>query len=59
MHLCFVHNISEIDKICGLSEGNSIVNTIRMATRRGYCKSLKYSGNNTIAIIALCPYALF
>ena len=23
-----------------------------------YCKSLKYSGNNTIAIIALCPYAL-
>ena len=24
-----------------------------------YCKSLKYSGNNKIAIIALCPYALF
>ena len=24
----------------------------------GYCKSLKYSGNNKIAIIALCPYAL-
>ena len=23
-----------------------------------YCKSLKYSGNNKIAIIALCPYAL-
>ena len=23
-----------------------------------YCKSLKYSGNNRIAIIALCPYAL-
>ena len=22
------------------------------------CKSLKYSGNNEIAIIALCPYAL-
>ena len=24
-----------------------------------YCKSLKYSGNNNIAIIALCPCALF
>ena len=23
-----------------------------------YCKALKYSGNNKIAIIALCPYAL-
>ena len=23
-----------------------------------YCKSLKYSGNNKIAMIALCPYAL-
>ena len=23
-----------------------------------YCKSLKYSGNNKIAIIALCTYAL-
>ena len=23
-----------------------------------YCKSLKYSGNNKKAIIALCPYAL-
>ena len=23
-----------------------------------YCKSLKYSGNNKIAIIALCAYAL-
>ena len=23
-----------------------------------YCESLKYSGNNKIAIKALCPYAL-
>ena len=37
----------------------------RTSTRAGghykqviYCKSLKYSGNNKIAIIALCPYAL-
>ena len=25
---------------------------------KDYCKLLKYSGNNKIAIIARCPYAL-
>ena len=34
---------------------NHIFSTIFV---RQYCKPLKYSGNNKIAIIALCPYLL-
>ena len=33
-------------------------NQIEHLVRTPYCKLLKYSGNNKIAIIALCPYAL-
>ena len=38
---------------------NGLFVILKRGTNWKYCKSLKYSGNNKIAIIALCPYALF
>ena len=38
-----------------MAEGRDMA---KAKTNSIYCKSLKYSGNNNIAIIALCPYAL-
>ena len=45
------------DTIQYYKAGKVTINQIAI-TGLQYCKSLKYSGNNKIAIIALCKYAL-